>query len=80
MEYYLADMGIAVENIWLTATSLGLGAVFVGVFSESMIKELLHIPDEMRVVALVPLGYPARIPEPRPRRDVSDIIFEEEWP
>lgn len=80
MEYYLADMGIVVENIWLTATSIGLGAVFVGVFSESAVKELLHVPEEIRVVALVPLGYPARVPEARPRRELSDIIFEEEWP
>ncbi|TAK30775.1 MAG: nitroreductase [Chloroflexota bacterium] len=80
MDYYLTDMGIAVENIMLTATGLGLGTVFVGVFSEPMVKELLHIPEEVRVVALVPVGYPARIPEPRPRRDLSDIIYEEEWP
>ena len=79
MDYYLVDMGIAVENIMLTAASLGLGSVFVGVFSESRVKALLGIPQDIRVVSLVPMGYPARIPEPRARRELADIVVEGAW-
>jgi nitroreductase len=57
-QYYLADMGIASANLMLAAHDLGLGTVFVGVFDEERLGELLRIPPELRIVGLFPLGYP----------------------
>ncbi|MFW9995096.1 MAG: nitroreductase family protein [Candidatus Odinarchaeota archaeon] len=78
--YYLADMGIAAQNIMLSARAHGLGTVFIGVFHEEKIKELLGIPPEIRVVGLFPIGYPLREKkEGPPRKQVNEIIFYEKW-
>ncbi len=57
--YYMVDVAIAMEHLILTATDLGLGTCWIGGFDEVKVKELLHIPEIFRVVAMTPLGYPA---------------------
>ena len=79
MEYYLLDIGIIAQNIMLMAASLGIGTCYVGVFNEAKVKELLGVPDDIRVVGLMPMGYPDRMPEPRPRRALDDIRVTERW-
>ncbi len=56
--YYMADIGIAAQSLMLTAHSMGLGTVFVGVFQEEQLRLLLNIPSHIRIVGLFPLGYP----------------------
>ncbi|MGC9094607.1 MAG: nitroreductase family protein [Candidatus Bathyarchaeia archaeon] len=56
-KWYLVDVAIAMQNIVLTATEEGLGTCWVGDFNENLVKELLHIPKNYRVVALLALGY-----------------------
>lgn len=79
--YYMTDIGIASQTLMLTAHSLGLGSVFVGVFDDKKMHELLGIPDEIRIVGLFPVGYPqdATIKEGPPRKPLSDIVFYEKW-
>lgn len=78
--FYMADVGIASQNLMLAARALGLGTVFVGVFDEIKIKELLKIPDQIRVVGIFPLGYPLKEkPEGPPRKPLEKIIFHEQW-
>ncbi len=57
--YYMVDVAIAVEHIILEAWEQGLGTVWVGGFRESKVRKALGIPENIRVVALVPIGYPA---------------------
>ncbi len=42
----------------LVAWELGLGSCWIGAFTEGKVKKALGIPNEVRVVALTPLGYP----------------------
>ena len=77
--YYMTDIGIAMENAVLAATSLGLGTCWVGAFTEAPIKELLGIPEEQRVVALTPLGYPAESPDARPRKSMTELASSGAW-
>ncbi|NOY64281.1 MAG: nitroreductase [Nitrospirae bacterium] len=78
--YYLTDMGIACQNLMLAAHGLGLGTVFVGVFDEEQIKELLSIPENVRVVGLFPIGYPLEEKkEPPKRKPLDEIVFNENW-
>ena len=56
--YYLVDSGIASQNLMLAARAQGLGTVFVGIYDEEKVKQLLNIPASIRVVGLFPLGYP----------------------
>jgi len=56
---YPIDTAIAIDHITLCAVAEGLGTCWIGAFFEDRVKEILSIPPEIRVVALLPLGYPA---------------------
>jgi nitroreductase len=55
---YPIDVAIALDHKSLMAIELGLGTCWIGAFDENRIKEILHIPHKIRVVALMPIGYP----------------------
>lgn len=86
--YYLFDAGLAVENLLLAATDLGLVTHPVLMFDESEVKRILEIPDEYRVVLATPLAYPAepsydeaaeeRLSE-RKRKDLGEITHHGKW-
>jgi nitroreductase len=78
--YYLTDIGLAAQNLMLAARALGLGTVFVGVFNEEGIRDLLNIPSGIRVVGIFPLGYPlGEKTEGPPRKPLNEIVFYERW-
>ncbi|MEM3697355.1 MAG: nitroreductase family protein [Candidatus Bathyarchaeia archaeon] len=57
-KWYIVDVAIAMQNMVLTATSEGLGTCWIGDFDEESVKELLKIPKNYRIVALLAVGYP----------------------
>jgi nitroreductase len=69
------DCAIASQNIMLQAHSLGIGSCFLGVFNEEKIKQILQIPDKMKVVCLITLGYAKEKEKPPTRLDIKDIVF-----
>jgi len=75
--YCIQDTAAAIQNIHLAAYSLGLGACWVGAFREEEVGEILKIPQGIRPVAIVPVGYPAETPPPRNRRPMSQIVHYE---
>ncbi len=77
--YYLLDVGIALEHLVLAATELGLGTCWVGWFDEAQARRALDVPEEVRVVASTPLGYPAEHPEPRPRKNLAEMVHRDRW-
>lgn len=77
--YYLVDAGISMEQCVLAAADLGLGMCWTGIFDEPAVKKLLNIPENIRVVALSPLGVPDQQPKPRPRKNIQDVLFENKW-
>ncbi len=78
--YYLADLGIAAQNLMLAAHAVGLGTVFVGVFDEGGLSELLGIPAGIRIVGLFPLGYPQDPGKAGPpRKPLDEIVCYGTW-
>lgn len=71
---YTVDLSIATSYMILEAYEQGLGTCWLGSFDEAKVKEILGIPEKVRVVAITPLGYPAESPSPRPRKDLKDIL------
>jgi len=57
-KWYKVDVSIAMQNMALAATALGLGTCWVGSFDEKKVKELLKIPEKFEVIALLAVGYP----------------------
>lgn len=76
---YPIDVAIAVDHITLSAVEQGLGTCWIGAFKQKEVKELLGIPENIRVVALLPIGYPSTIPDPRPRKNLDDILSYDKW-
>lgn len=69
------DCAIASQNIMLQAHSLGIGSCFLGVFNEEKIKQILHIPDKMKIVCLITLGYAKGDVKAPSRIDAKDIVY-----
>ncbi len=76
---YPIDTAIAVDHITLSAVEEGLGTCWIGAFDEKRVKEILNIPNIIRVVALLPLGYPSIMPLPTPRKSLDEIVMWEKW-
>ncbi len=76
----MLDMGIAMEHMILAAAEQGLGTCWIGgQFDEPTVKQTLDIPDDVRVVAYTPLGYPAETPAPKDRKPMDEIVSHEKW-
>ncbi|MDT7858961.1 MAG: nitroreductase family protein [Candidatus Aenigmarchaeota archaeon] len=61
--YSLLDCGAAIENMLLAATALNLATCWVSAFDEEDVKNILRLPDFVRPVAIITVGYPAEKPE-----------------
>jgi nitroreductase len=76
---YPVDLSIAMSFMMLQAVHEGLGSCPVTTFRESEVKALLTVPYSMRVVMLLPIGYPASTPETRHRHPIGRIVSWEHW-
>jgi nitroreductase len=56
-DWYVVDVALAGENMVIAATAEGLGTCWVGSFEEADVKRLLGVPEKLRVVALLAVGY-----------------------
>lgn len=74
MESWPVDVAISVTHLLLAAWDRGLGTCWVGDFDEDKVKEICEIPPEVRVVALIPVGYPVKVPQEVPRRPLEKIM------
>lgn len=69
------DAGAAVQTLCLSACEMGLGSVIMGIYDEEKVKEILKIPENQSVSALVALGYPDEQPTMPKRNAVDDILI-----
>lgn len=74
MKSWPIDVAIALEHLILQACEEGLGTCWIGAFREDEVKEILNIPEEVKVLALTPLGYPNEKPVSRGRKSLEEII------
>jgi nitroreductase len=84
------DVGLAVANLILQATALGLGVHQMAGFYPDRVRELYEVPEEFEPVAGIVLGYPgdpANLPEdlrnrelaPRTRKPLAAFVFGRSW-
>ena len=71
-----ANVAVAIEHIVLRAMDFELGTCWIRLLDEQKIKKLFGWDDNIYVVALLPMGYPAESPEPRKRLKLSDILID----
>lgn len=77
--WFMFDVALAMQNICLMAHALGLGTVHTGLLDAKEAARILGLPDNMVLVELLPLGYPDESPAPRPRKELSEIVFYEHY-
>lgn len=73
------DVAIALEHICLQATELGLATCWIGSFYPEKVKSILNIPNDIAIVELMALGYPADRPNMSGREPVEKIACLETW-
>lgn len=74
--WYMFDLGMAVQTLSLKAHELGLGTVIVGFADHDACRQLLSVPDGYEVVAVLPIGKPAAPPQSKPpRKELSDFVY-----
>ena len=77
--YCLQDAAAATQNMLLTAQAMGLATCWVGAFREEEARKVLKIPEGVRPVAIIPIGYAAEKPRVRPRRSLNEIVYRETY-
>jgi nitroreductase len=65
--YAIEDVAASIMGMMLVAHEHGLGTVWVGAFKEDGVSKALDLPHNLRPIAIVPVGYPSKIPPPPPR-------------
>ena len=73
-DWFMFDLGIVTQNICLMAHSMGLGTVVVGLYDHDRAKKIIQVPDGYELVALLPLGYPAKTPPAPPRKQIAEFV------
>ncbi len=76
---YPIDVAIAMDHLTLAAVEEGLGTCWIGSFNEAEVKAILGIPEKIRVVELLTLGYPDAMPSPRTRKSLEEIVCYDRW-
>lgn len=74
-DWYMFDIALAMENLVLAAHSLGLGTVHVGAFDAIKAGEIIGVPQNVRVVELIPVGYPVEQPAAPVRKETKEWVF-----
>jgi nitroreductase len=73
------DVAIALEHISLQAADLGLGTCWIGSFDAGKVRQILAIPDDVAIIELMTVGYPADT-KPQPKREpIEKIVCYDTW-
>ncbi|KAF1085428.1 putative NAD(P)H nitroreductase [Sporotomaculum syntrophicum] len=76
-EYVSINCAVAVQQLVLRATDLGLGTCWVMMFDQDSVKKILGLGADIDVLALIPVGYADQDPAPRPRLPVRELLIKE---
>ncbi len=71
---YTVDASIAAEHINLQAVELGLGTCWLGAFYHDKLAQLIDLPEEYKIVTLLPIGYPVVEKGNRNLKSIEEIV------
>lgn len=88
-DYYLVDVAISFQQMMLSAWNRGIGSCWLAAFDEKQLKNLLNIPNHIRIVGLSPFGYPKDkniytkmvgfFAKSDKRKQTEDIFYFNDW-
>ena len=68
------DAGAAAMAFCLAAHEKGLGTVIMGIFDEDKVRQVIHLPEDQRISALISIGYPDEEPKAPPRKAPEELM------
>jgi nitroreductase len=77
--FSIIDGAFVAMLILLAVVDEGLGACFVGSFYDEQVQEVLSLPQEVRPIGIIPIGYCAEGPRKFRRRSRSQIIHRDRY-
>ena len=77
--YCIQDASAAVQNILLAVHSKGLSSCWIGAFSEKDVVDVLSLPNYIRPVAIIPIGYADEKADEPPHIPTEKLIHYERW-
>ncbi len=77
--YCIQDTAAAIMNLLLAAYALGYGTCWIGAFSDHEVAKIVGFPENVRPVAVIPMGRPAEKPGMPPRMPLSKVVHEEKY-
>lgn len=78
-DWFMFDTALAAQTLCLAAHDLGLGTVHVGNIKHQAVDELLGLPEGIVSVEIIPLGYPAKVGNPPPRKEITEFVFQDRY-
>ncbi len=72
--WQMFDAGVAASTLCLAANSKGFGTVIMGIFNEDKVSQIIHLPQDQQIAALIPIGLPDVVPKCPPRNPTKSII------
>ena len=85
MRTYVQDCAVTTQNMLLMAHALRLGSVYINFDRPEhedlvmQIQKLLEVPEDVKIMAILPLGYPDEQPTAPPRKEQDEIVFHERY-
>jgi len=73
------DVAIALEHIALQSAESGLATCWIGSFYADKVRAILGIPEDIAIIQLMALGYPADKPKQAEREPMENIVCRQKW-
>ena len=76
-EFWKEDAAAAIENMLLAITALGYASVWIEGYvlkNEAMVKEALGAPENLRAIAVLPIGKPAAEPVQAAKKPLKEML------
>jgi nitroreductase len=73
-KWAVIDTTIALQNMVIAAWSMGVGSCWIGAFREKKVRQMLNIPKNWKIVALVTFGYTDEQPEQRKKKSIDKLV------
>ncbi len=73
------NCSIAIDHMSLAAVAEGLGSCWIGHFDQDTARTLLAVPDSLKIVELLTLGYPKDCLGSKKRKPLDEIVCYERY-
>jgi nitroreductase len=77
--YSVIDGAFASMIILLSSVNEGIGACFVGAFEDGKVSKILGLPDYVKPIGIIALGYPNERPEKLSRINISKLVYHDRY-